>query len=243
MSLDPHKEPQDEALVRAIRLELEVDELRAALQQKEREADKADKAQRKAKHEADQLRARNEKLSQKLEKAQKDAKQAKHLAREELQKQKAKEKSKRGNASTQPSGEVSKDGPSVKSDDGKVTVFLNKDQVHIAQPPYFVVSSTPLSVSDKHQLEFCGLISGIRQSEYGEFAENAAQLMATRWRYQNNCMRVEDLDLPTKIATALSESGLERVADIQACHQAGKLTDIKGIGPAAASKIAEAVTS
>lgn len=234
----PSTPDQDEALIRALSLQMEVDELKLQVQQLQKDAQQAQKARDKAKHEAEQLRARNAKLSGKLEEAKKDAKQAKHQAREELQKAQAKQEQKRGKDKRQQA-----EGPTVTSEDGKVSVSLVGDQVHIAKPPHYVVSSTPLTESRQHQLEFCGLISGIRESEYGVFAEHSAQIMATRWRYQHNCLRVEDLELPTKVATTLAEHDLEMAADIQARLQAGTLGELKGIGPAAIELIAKVLNS
>ena len=231
---------QDDALVRAITLQMEVDELSARVKQLQQDATQALKARDKAKYEAEQLRTRNAKLSDKLDAAKKDAKQAKHLAREELQKAQAKQDAKRGKKATDGSQE---EAPSISSDDGKITVSLVNDQVHVAQPPHYVISSTPLSESDHDQLEFCDLIGSIRGGEYGEFIEQATQAMATRWRQQQQCMRVEDLALPTKVTTTLVEQGLVMTSDIEARHAAGTLADIKGIGPAAVEQVEKALAS
>ncbi|WP_192034390.1 hypothetical protein [Halomonas sp. YLGW01] len=234
------QETQDDALVRAITLQMEVDELKANLQQLKKDSQQAQKARDKAKHEAEQLRTRNAKLSDKLDAAKKDAKQAKHLAREELQKAQAKQEAKRGKAANAGTSEAT---ASVASDDGTVTVSLVKDQVCVAQPPHFVISSTPLSESEQHQLEFCSLIASLRDGEYGDFIDQSTQAMATRWRQQQQCLRVEDLELPTKVVTTLSENGLVMASDIQARHAAGTLSDIKGIGPAAVEQVATALDS
>ncbi|WP_458526395.1 hypothetical protein [Onishia taeanensis] len=234
------QDTQDDALVRAITLQMEVDELKANEQQLKKDAQQAQKARDKAKHEADQLRTRNAKLSDKLDAAKKDAKQAKHLAREELQKAQAKQEAKRGKAPNVGANEAT---ASVSSEDGKVTVSLVNDQVCVSQPPHFVLSSIPLSESEQHQLEFCSLITHLRDGEHGDFVAQSTQAMATRWRQQQQCLRVEDLELPTKVVTTLSDNDLVMVSDIQAHHAAGTLSDIKGIGPAAVEQVAKALSS
>jgi len=234
------QDTQDDALVRAITLQMEVDELKADVQQLKKEAQQAQKARDKAKHEAEQLRTRNAKLSDKLDAAKKDAKQAKHLAREELQKARAKQDAKRGKSANSGAEE---EAALVTSDDDKVKVSLINDQVQIAQPPHYVISSTPLSESDQHQLEFCDLITAVRESEYGEFVDHASQAMAARWREQNQCLRVEDLELPTKVSATLAENGLVMISDIESRYAAGTLADIKGIGPAAIEQVAKALVS
>lgn len=129
-----------------------------------------------------QLRERNERLREKLEQEKRNAKQAKHLAQQELQKQAA--KAAKASAS-QRQGKPSSDPANIeafphhKSEDGEMIVHLARDHVHISQPrQHYLLSSCPLGESEAHELKFSGLISGVQNSEYGEFANWAAQDLA-----------------------------------------------------------------
>lgn len=237
--------PEEDPLTFAIGLKLECDQLRDDNAQLKKERDQAAKSRDKAKQEATQLRERNERLSEKLELAKRNAKQAKHLAQQELQKQaakaaKASTKKRQGNLPSET--ESMETHPHHKSEDREIIVYLARDQVHVSQPQeHYLFSSWPLNETDKHDLKFSELITGVKNSGYGNFAEWAAQDLASRWRRENNCQRVEDLDLPHKIEKKLAEHELVLVSEISAALEDGSLAELKGIGPNTLQSISRAL--
>ena len=211
-----------------LRTELMAERQRSkALEGKLRQAEKAAKESQQHKDRADRLRA-------KLDATERQAKQIRHETKQALDKARAEARREKqrgaGNHAT------------IKSDDGKCIVQLAYNQVHIHEPDrWYMVSSQPLNKAEKARVVFCGLIDGICAGDYAEFVEGAIGTLAAKWRADNHRLRVEDLDLPTKVMRRLEDAGIETLAELQADGIEQQLTAIKGIGPATIKQVMKAV--
>lgn len=230
----------DDPLAYAIAQELKVRDLSAALDQAQRGLKAAEhQAHQVNRFEKDlaQARERADRLKAKAEAAAKDAKQARHQAHQAKQQAEAKiaraQREREEKAGTH---------ATLKSEDGKMIVQLAYNQVHIHEPDrWYMVSSQPLDKAFQHRLVFCGLIDGIKAGDYADFTLGAVQTLATQWRKEHGCLRVEDLDLPPSVVTRLEDAGYELAAAIAHQDAPEALVTIKGIGPATLKKIARAL--
>ena len=198
-----------------------------ALEGKLKQAEKVVKEVQQYKGRADRLRAKLDATERQAKQIRHETKQALDKARSEARREKQHEA---GNHAT------------IKSDDGKCIVQLAYNQVHIHEPDrWYMVSSQPLNKAEKARVVFCGLIDGIRAGDYAEFVEGAIGTLAAKWRADNHRLRVEDLDLSTKVMRSLEDAGIETLAELKAEDIEQRLMAIKGIGPSTVKQILKAV--
>lgn len=227
-----HLDPYDEA----IRLAIEAKDLREQLTRVKRQAESATTGRDKARGEMNQHKNRAEKLALERETDKKLYKQERHQAQQRIQQLEAEVARKKKDA-VKPAGEA---GPhaTIKSDDGRMIIQLAYNQVHIHEPDrWYMVSSQPLDKSEKHRMIFCGLIDGIMAGDYATFTKAAMHSLAGKWRKENGCQRIEDLDLPGGIVNRLEDAGYELASEILAAAD----IDAKGVGPASIKKIEKAL--
>ncbi|MCO7218114.1 hypothetical protein [Halomonas sp. OfavH-34-E] len=229
--------PYDEA----IRLALDNQDLRQELAKAERRAESAAAGRDRAKAEADQQRERAEKLAKDKADGKKELAQVRHQARQRVQQLEA-ELARRDKAAEEKPGSDPGPHATIKNDDESVMVQLAFNQVHIHEPDrWYMVSSEPLDKAENHQLVFCGLIDGIMAGQHAAFIRGATRRLAAKWRQDNGCQRVEDLELANNIVTRLEGAGYEMLADVDTEAKRQALAGIKGIGPATIQKVARAV--
>lgn len=211
-----------------LRTELMAERQRSkSLEGKLKQAEKAAKESQQHKDRADRLRA-------KLDATERQARQIRHETKQALDKARAEARREKqrgaGNHAT------------IKSDDGKCIVQLAYNQVHIHEPDrWYMVSSQPLNKAEEARVVFCGLIDGIRAGDYAEFVEGAIGTLAAKWRADNHRLRVEDLDLPTKVIRRLEDAGIETLAELRADGIEQQLLCVPGIGPATVKQVIKAV--
>lgn len=239
MTTAPQASGNTDLYADAIRFALDSADLRAALASSKQRADAASASRNKAKAEAEQHRQRADKLARDKEAAKKELVQAQHQARQRVQQlEAALARKERERAGTEGNPGVH---ATIKSDDGSVMVQLAFNQVHIHEPErWYMVSSKPLDKAEKHRMIFCGLIDGIMAGEHADFIKGAIHRLAGKWRKENGCQRIEDLDLPGRVVNQLEDAGYELLSEINTESKRKALAGIKGIGPATIQKIARA---
>lgn len=235
-------QPQESSLSlldEAIRIALDNQDLRAELKGAQQSAESAARSRDKARAEADQQKARADRLSTKVEDLGKEVKQARHEHNQYVQQQRAATK----RALEEAKAKQEAEHLTLKSEDEQASVQLAFNQVHIHMPnAWFVLSSQPLNESEGYRVTFWDpLYTPLEQTEYGKFIDYAVRYLATKWRKDNNCLRIEDLDLPLRIVDVLDAAGYELAGDIQHKDAPEALAKIKGVGPATLKQVAAAL--